>query len=66
MNVEADATIGYYLGQKAKDAGVVYTLAAGDEPGSFKELYDFADALGFEILAVGKGKNNMLNRASNP
>ena len=66
MNVEADATIGYYLGQKAKEAGVVYTLAAGDEPGAIKELYDFADALGFEILAVGKGKNNMLNRASNP
>lgn len=66
MNVEADATIGYYLGQKAKEAGVVYSLAAGDEPGSIKELYDFADALGFEILAVGKGKNNLLNRASNP
>ncbi len=66
MNVEADATIGYYLGQKAKEAGVIYTLAAGDEPGSIKELYDFADALGFEILAVGKGKNNPLNRASNP
>lgn len=66
MNVEADATIGYYLGQKAKAAGVVYTMAAGDEPGAIKELYDFADALGFEILAVGKGKNNVLNRASNP
>jgi predicted homoserine dehydrogenase-like protein len=66
MNVEADATIGYYLGQKAKEAGVVYSLAAGDEPGAIKELYDFADALGFEIVAVGKGKNNMLNRASNP
>lgn len=66
MNVETDATIGYYLGQKAKEAGVVYTLVAGDEPGSIKELYDFADALGFDILAVGKGKNNLLNRASNP
>jgi len=66
MNVEADATIGYYLGQKAKEAGVIYTLAAGDEPGAIKELYDFADALGFDILAVGKGKNNLLNRASNP
>ena len=66
MNVEADATVGYYLGQKAKEAGVIYTLAAGDEPGAIKELYDFADALGFEIVAVGKGKNNMLNRASNP
>ena len=66
MNVEADATIGYYLGQKASEAGVVYSLAAGDEPGAIKELYDFADALGFEITAVGKGKNNPLNRSSNP
>jgi len=66
MNVEADATIGYFLGQKARETGVVYTLAAGDEPGAIKEIYDFADGLGFEILAVGKGKNNMLNRASNP
>ncbi len=66
MNVEADATIGYYLGQQAKAAGVVYTLAAGDEPGAIKEIYDFADALGFKIVAVGKGKNNPLNRASNP
>jgi predicted homoserine dehydrogenase-like protein len=66
MNVEADATIGYYLGQKAQEAGVVYTLAAGDEPGAIKEIYDFADALGFDIVAVGKGKNNLLNRASNP
>lgn len=66
MNVEADATVGYFLGQRALNAGVIYTLAAGDEPGSIKELYDFADALGFEIVAVGKGKNNPLNRASNP
>lgn len=66
MNVEADATIGYLLGTEAQKAGIVYTLAAGDEPGSIKEIYDFADALGFEIVAVGKGKNNPLNRASNP
>ncbi len=66
MNVEADATIGYYLGMKAKEAGVVYTLTAGDEPGAIKEIYDFAEVLGFDIVAVGKGKNNPLNRASNP
>lgn len=66
MNVEADATIGYYLTQLAKQRGVVYSLAAGDEPGSIKEIYDFADALGFEIVAVGKGKNNPLKRSSNP
>jgi predicted homoserine dehydrogenase-like protein len=66
MNVEADATIGYYLGTLAKEKGVVYTLAAGDEPGSIKEIFDFADALGFEIVTVGKGKNNPLDRTANP
>lgn len=66
MNVETDATVGYVLAQKAQQRGVVYTLATGDEPGSIKEIFDFADALGFEIVAIGKGKNNPLNRASNP
>lgn len=66
MNVETDATVGYYLAQRAVEAGVVYSLAAGDEPGTIKELYDFADALGFEIVAIGKGKNNPLNHDSTP
>lgn len=66
MNVETDATVGYLLARQALEAGVVYSLAAGDEPGSIKELFDFADALGFEIVTIGKGKNNLLNRAANP
>ncbi len=66
MNVETDATIGYYLAELGKAAGLVYTLAAGDEPGSIKEIYDFADALGFEIVCIGKGKNNPLDRSANP
>jgi predicted homoserine dehydrogenase-like protein len=66
MNVEADATIGYYLGLRAAEKGVVYSLAAGDEPGSIKELFDFADALGFDIVTVGKGKNNPLDRSATP
>ena len=66
MNVETDATIGYYFGQKAKEAGVIYSLAAGDEPGSIREIYDFATALGFEVVTIGKGKNNPLNHAANP
>lgn len=66
MNVEADATIGYYLGHLAQKRGVTYTLSAGDEPGTIKELYDFADALGFEIVTIGKGKNNPLDRTCNP
>jgi predicted homoserine dehydrogenase-like protein len=66
MNVETDATIGYWLAHQAKQRNVIYTLVAGDEPGSIKELYDFADALGFTIVAVGKGKNNPLDRTANP
>jgi predicted homoserine dehydrogenase-like protein len=66
MNVETDATVGYLLARRARQAGLVYTLAAGDEPGTIKEIYDFADALGFEIVAVGKGKNNPLDRTANP
>jgi predicted homoserine dehydrogenase-like protein len=66
MNVETDATIGYYLTQKAKEKKVIYSLIAGDEPGSIKEIYDFADVLGFEIYAIGKGKNNPLDRKATP
>lgn len=66
MNVETDATIGYYLTQKALSRNVVYSLIAGDEPGSIKEIYDWADALGFEIAMIGKGKNNPLDRTGNP
>ncbi|MDO9546262.1 MAG: hypothetical protein Q7J07_05880 [Pelolinea sp.] len=66
MNVETDATIGYYLTKKAVDKGIVYSLVAGDEPGSIKEIYDFADALGFEIVTIGKGKNNPLDRSATP
>jgi len=66
MNVETDATIGYLLAKKAEEAGVLYSLAAGDEPGSIKEIYDFANVLGFEIVTIGKGKNNPLDRSANP
>ena len=60
MNVEADATVGYILRKKAKEAGVVYTLSSGDEPGSIMELYDFARTLGFRVICCGKGKNNQV------
>lgn len=62
MNVEADITVGPILNWYARQKGVLYALAAGDEPAACKELYDFADSLGFTIVAAGKGKNNPLNR----
>ncbi len=66
LNVEADVTIGPLLKKFADNAGIVYTVAAGDEPASLKELYDFADGLGFEVIAAGKGKNNPLDKEANP
>ena len=66
LNVETDVVIGPILKKLADNAGVVYTGSAGDEPGAVKEMYDFADALGFEILVIGKGKNNKVDYECNP
>ena len=66
LNVEADSVVGPILYKYAKEAGVVYTGTAGDEPGAVMELYDFAIGLGFEVLAIGKGKNNPIDLGVNP
>jgi len=66
LNVETDVTVGPLLNKMASAAGVVYTGSAGDEPGAVMELYNFADAIGFEVLAIGKGKNNPLNVQATP
>src|SRR5690606_11310306 len=66
LNAEADATVGRLLHRWASMAGVVYTGAAGDEPAACKELYDFADGLGFQVVAAGKGKNNPLDVRATP
>ena len=66
MNVEADITVGPILNWYAQRKGVIYALAAGDEPAACKELYDFATTLGFTVVAAGKGKNNPLDRHASP
>jgi predicted homoserine dehydrogenase-like protein len=66
MNVECDVTVGPILRRMASDAGIVYSLASGDEPAAIIELYRFAKALGFTIVAVGKGKNNPLDYYATP
>ncbi len=66
MNVEADVTIGPYLKQQADKLGVLYSVGAGDEPSSCMELIEFTSALGLEIVAAGKGKNNPLNHDAVP
>jgi predicted homoserine dehydrogenase-like protein len=60
LNVEADITIGRFLKEEARKAGVVYTGAAGDEPAAALEIIGFARSLGMTVVAAGKGKNNPL------
>lgn len=66
INIEADVTVGRILKQKAAEAGVLYTVSSGDEPGCLMELYDFVTSLGYEVMAIGKGKNNPLNPSATP
>lgn len=66
LNVETDVTIGVLLDRKARQAGCVYSVAAGDEPAVCKMLYDFARTIGFDVVCLGKGKNNPINHAVTP
>ena len=55
VNVEADALAGPLLARRAKAAGVVYSLAWGDQPALICEHVDWARACGFKVVAAGKG-----------
>ena len=55
VNVEADAVAGPLLARKAKAAGVVYSLAWGDQPALICEHVDWARAAGFKVICAGKG-----------
>ena len=55
VNVEADAVAGPLLASRAKAAGVVYSLAWGDQPALICEQVDWARAAGFKVIAAGKG-----------
>ena len=66
LNVEMDATVGPYLKVLADEKGVIYSGTKGDEPGAIVEIYEFAKNCGFEVLVLGKGKNNELNNYATP
>lgn len=55
VNVEADVLAGALLAREAKQAGVVYSMAYGDQPALTCELVEWARATGFEVVAAGKG-----------
>jgi predicted homoserine dehydrogenase-like protein len=55
VTVEADAFCGPLLAHKAREAGVIYSLAYGDQPALACELVDWARTCGFPIVAAGRG-----------
>lgn len=55
VTVEADAVCGPLLAKKAQEAGVVYSLAYGDQPAIICDLVDWARAAGFPVVAAGRG-----------
>ena len=55
VNVEADVLAGPALAARARKAGVVYSMAYGDQPALVSEMVDWARAAGFVVQAAGKG-----------
>jgi predicted homoserine dehydrogenase-like protein len=55
VNVEADVLAGPLLARKARETGVVYSMAYGDQPALIAEMVDWARAAGFKVVAAGKG-----------
>jgi len=55
VTVEADVLAGPLLAERARQAGVVYALAYGDQPALVCEMVDWAEACGFRVVAAGKG-----------
>ena len=66
LNAEADVTIGLLLSRVAHASGQVYALCKGDEPVEVKELFDYVNDIGFEVVCAGKGKNNPLRPHDTP
>lgn len=55
VNVEADALAGPLLARRAAEAGIIYSMASGDQPALIAELVDWARTVGLEVVCAGKG-----------
>ena len=66
LNVETEATIGFALRKEAEKNNAIVTVADGDEPVAALDLYNFATELSFEVISIGKGKNNPFNTFATP
>ncbi|MCJ1447830.1 MAG: hypothetical protein MMC23_008342 [Stictis urceolatum] len=59
INVEADVLAGPLLARKAKEAGIIYSMAYGDQPALIAELVDWARTAGFNVVCAGKGTKHL-------
>jgi predicted homoserine dehydrogenase-like protein len=55
VNVEADVLAGPLLARRAKEAGIIYSMASGDQPALIAEMVDWARTIGLEVVCAGKG-----------
>ncbi|KAK4962085.1 hypothetical protein LTR10_002582 [Elasticomyces elasticus] len=59
INVEADVLAGPLLTRRAKEAGIIYSMAYGDQPALIAELVDWARTAGFKVVCAGKGTKHL-------
>ncbi|KKY37916.1 putative saf domain-containing protein [Diaporthe ampelina] len=59
INVEADVLAGPLLARKAKEAGIIYSMAYGDQPALISEMVDWARTAGFDVVCAGKGTKHL-------
>jgi len=55
VTVEAEGFCGPLLARKAREAGVIYSMAYGDQPALACDLVDWARTCGFPVTAAGRG-----------
>ena len=67
VTVECDVAVGAALSRVARRNNAVYSLADGDQPAAVKRLVDWSQALGFQVIAAGRGtRRYRLDRAGVP
>jgi len=59
VSVEADVLVGLALARRAAEAGVVYSMAYGDQPALICEMVDWARCCGFTVTTAGKGTRHL-------
>jgi predicted homoserine dehydrogenase-like protein len=52
LNVEADVVVGPLMAERARPAGVVYTLATDDQPGAIFEMAEWVRTLPSRVAGI--------------